>query len=104
MSKKQKITDRIIAITHKIWHKAKTFVLGTLIGISPINALASAHNAPNGTKPAIQNTLNKIDSLATNPLDSFCFSGQRYNDKCNGSLCWLSSRFETKDAGNVQHK
>lgn len=104
MSKKQKITDRIIAITHKIWHKAKTFVLGTLIGISPINALASAHNAPNGTKPAIQNTINKIDSLATNPLDSFCFSGQRYNDKCNGSLCWLSSKFETKDAGVGKYK
>ena len=90
----------------RTWNKTKTFILGSVMAISPITSFATTGKAspknPDKTACAIQVQNTSENSSNVTEVESAVFraySGKYYNDVCNGSLCWISSQSETNGCG-----
>lgn len=90
----------------RTWNKTKTFILGSVMAISPIASFATTGKAspknPDKIACAIQVQNTSENSSNVTEVESAVFraySGKYYNEICNGSLCWIASRSETNGCG-----
>lgn len=91
----QKISEK----AKKIITSPKTLIPALLMAGSSLSASAAGNSPDSPEKPLTET----IAAPVTN-TEFKAYPGEYYNQKCNGSPCWLSSTFETNGAGEGPKK
>lgn len=88
--------------------KLKMFVPSLILAASSCSAEAASPAQPgSGHEPSEGNAVKtEMTTHVTEAADSSfrAYSGTYYNQKCNGSPCWLASTYETNGAGEGRYK